>query len=115
MLFSLPWLNFLRSYILKVTSLVQYHFLILMHLPNDGKGILLLSFYSLGLAIPFILSGYGIARFLEVSKNLKKNMNLISITGGIILLATGILILTDKLQTLGFYILEVAPFLGNFG
>ena len=25
-----------------------------------GKGILLLSFYSLGLAIPFILSGYGI-------------------------------------------------------
>ena len=42
-------------------------------------------------------------------------MNLISMTGGIILLATGILILTDKLQTLGFYILEVAPFLEKFG
>ena len=80
-----------------------------------GKGILLLSFYSLGLAIPFVLSGYGIARFLEVSKNLKKNMNLISMTGGIILLATGILILTDKLQTLGFYILEAVPFLEKFG
>ena len=42
-------------------------------------------------------------------------MNLISITGGIILLATGILILTDKLQTLGFYILEAVPFLEKFG
>ena len=80
-----------------------------------GKGILLLSFYSLGLAIPFVLSGYGITRFLEVSKNLKKNMNLISITGGIVLLVTGILILTDKLQTLGFYILEAVPFLEKFG
>ena len=34
-----------------------------------GKGILLLSFYSLGLAIPFILSGYGISKFLAFSKN----------------------------------------------
>ena len=31
-----------------------------------GKGILLLSFYSLGLAIPFILSGYGISKFLSL-------------------------------------------------
>ena len=82
---------------------------------NIGRAGLLLSFYSLGLAIPFVLSGYGIARFLEVSKNLKKNMNLISMTGGIILLLTGILILTNKLQILGFYILEAAPFLEKFG
>ena len=36
-----------------------------------GKGILLLSFYSLGLAIPFILSGYGISKFLAFSKNFR--------------------------------------------
>ena len=39
---------------------------------NISKGILLLSFYSLGLAIPFILSGFLIQKFLLFSKNFKK-------------------------------------------
>ena len=80
-----------------------------------GKGILLLSFYSLGLAIPFILSGYGISKFLEFSKNFRKNIKIVSVTGGVILLITGILILTNKLQTLGYFILEAIPILGNLG
>ena len=80
-----------------------------------GKGILLLSFYSLGLAIPFILSGYGISKFLAFSKNFRKNIKIVSITGGVILLITGILILTNKLQALGYFILEALPILGNLG
>tara|TARA_A100001011_G_scaffold174929_1_gene183613 strand:- start:285 stop:998 length:714 start_codon:yes stop_codon:yes gene_type:complete len=80
-----------------------------------GKGVLLLSFYSLGLAIPFVLSGYGISKFLAFSKNFRKNIRIVSIAGGIILLITGILILTNQLQTLGFFILEYLPFLGNLG
>ncbi len=80
-----------------------------------GKGILLLSFYSLGLAIPFILSGYGISKFLAFSKNFRKNIKVVSVTGGVILLITGILILTNKLQSIGYYILENLPFLANFG
>ena len=80
-----------------------------------GKGILLLSFYSLGLAIPFILSGYGISKFLEFSKNFRKNIKIVSVTGGVILLITGILILTNKLQALGYFILEAIPILGNLG
>ena len=80
-----------------------------------NKGVLLLFFYSLGLAIPFILSGYFIQKFLIFSKNFKKNINLVSKIGGIILLITGILILTNQLQTLGFYLLNILPFLQNFG
>ena len=80
-----------------------------------GKGILLLSFYSLGLAIPFILSGYGISKFLAFSKNFRKNIKIVSVTGGVILLITGILILTNKLQALGYFILEDIPILGNLG
>ena len=80
-----------------------------------GKGILLLSFYSLGLAIPFILSGYGISKFLAFSKNFRKNIKIVSVSGGIILLITGILILTNKLQALGYFILEAIPILGNLG
>ena len=80
-----------------------------------NKGILLLFFYSLGLAIPFILSGYLIQKFLIFSKNFKKNINLVSKIGGLILLITGILILTNQLQALGYYILNIFPFLQNFG
>ena len=80
-----------------------------------NKGILLLTFYSLGLAIPFILSGYLIQRFLLFSKNFRKNINLISKIGGIILLVTGILILTNQWQAIGFYIIEIFPFMQKFG
>ena len=80
-----------------------------------NKGILLLSVYSLGLAIPFIISGYLIQKFLIFSKNFRKNINLVSKIGGGILLITGILILTNQLQALGYYILNTFPFLQNFG
>jgi cytochrome c-type biogenesis protein len=80
-----------------------------------SKAILLLSFYSLGLAIPFILSGYLIQKFLVFSKNFKKNINRVSKIGGVILLATGILIITNKLQSLGYYLFNIFPFLQNLG
>ena len=79
------------------------------------KGILLLCSYSLGLAIPFILSGYLIQKFMLVSKNIKQKINLIEKIGGILLLLTGILITTNQLQVLGFYILNYLPFLQNIG
>ena len=80
-----------------------------------NKGILLLISYSLGLALPFILSGYLIQKFLIFSKNFKKNISLVSKIGGFILLITGILILTNQLQALGYYLLNIFPFLQNFG
>ena len=80
-----------------------------------NKGLLLLFFYSLGLALPFILSGYLIQKFLIFSKNFKKNINLVSKIGGIILLITGVLILTNQLQALGYYLLNIFPFIQNFG
>ena len=80
-----------------------------------NKGISLLIFYSLGLALPFILSGFLIQKFLIFSKNFKKNINLVSKIGGFILLITGVLILTNQLQALGYYLLNIFPFLQNFG
>ena len=79
------------------------------------KAVILLISYSLGLAIPFILSGYLIQKFLLFSKNFKRNIKLISKIGGIILLVTGILILTNQLQAIGFYIIEIFPFMQKFG
>ena len=79
------------------------------------KGISLLTSYSLGLAIPFVLSGYLIQRFMLFSSNLKKKMTLITKLGGSLLLITGILIITNQLQALGYYLLNIFPFLQNFG
>jgi len=80
-----------------------------------SKSILLLSFYSIGLAVPFIISGFLINKFLFFSKNFRKYIPIISKVGGIILLLTGIGILTGQLQILGFFILEYFPSLGNIG
>ena len=84
---------------------------------EDGfdKGILLLSFYSLGLAIPFIISGILINKFLLFSKKLKKYISIITKIGGTILLITGIAILTNHLQVFGFFLLEYFPVLENLG
>ena len=82
---------------------------------NINKSILLLSSYSLGLAIPFVISGILIDKFLIVSKKLRKHILIISKIGGIILLLTGMAILTGQLQILGFFILEYFPILGDIG
>ena len=82
---------------------------------NINKSILLLSFYSLGLAIPFIISGVLIDKFLFFSKSFRKYISTITKVGGTILLLTGVAILTGQLQVLGFFILEYFPSLGNIG
>jgi cytochrome c-type biogenesis protein len=79
------------------------------------KALILLSLYSLGLAIPFIFAGYLTQKFLIISKNFRRNINIFSKIGGIILLITGILILTNQLQSIGFYLFNAFPFLANFG
>ena len=79
------------------------------------KGITLLSVYSLGLAVPFILSGLLIQKFINVSKILKSKMNLIVNISGYLLLVTGVLIITNQLQALGFYLIEYFPILQRLG
>jgi cytochrome c-type biogenesis protein len=79
------------------------------------KGISLLSFYSLGLAVPFIISGLLIKKFLIFSKNTKKYLNKIKKISGIILILTGILIITGRLQILGFFLIEYFPILQKLG
>ena len=80
-----------------------------------SKGVLLLSFYSLGLAIPFILSGYYMSRFLNSKKGFGKYYGTITKSGGAILLITGILITTNYIQVISYYILTTFPILAKVG
>jgi len=80
-----------------------------------SKGILLLSSYSLGLAIPFILSGYYMSKFLSSKKGFGKYYSRITKTGGTVLLITGVLIATNQIQVISYYILTAFPFLTSLG
>ena len=79
------------------------------------SGILFLSFYSLGLAIPFILSGYYMSKFLTTRKGFSKYYGRVTKTGGVILLLTGILIATNQIQVISYYILTIFPILTTLG
>lgn len=80
-----------------------------------SQGIFLLLVYSIGLGVPFMLAGYYMGNFLLFSKKARKSIMTIQKISGVVLIITGVLIFTSKLQTLGFYILNLFPFLAKLG
>ncbi|MDI6736779.1 MAG: cytochrome c biogenesis protein CcdA [bacterium] len=62
-----------------------------------GQGILLLSAYSLGLGLPFLLTSIAIASFLAFFSKISKYFKVISVVSGILLIGVGILIIGDRL------------------
>jgi cytochrome c-type biogenesis protein len=65
-----------------------------------GRGMALLSLYSLGLGIPFILSAIAISAFLSSFNKLKRHFRAIKIVSGLILIFMGVLLLLDKMTIL---------------
>jgi cytochrome c-type biogenesis protein len=71
-----------------------------------GTGMVLLSFYSLGIGIPFILSAVAISAFLASFSRLRRHMKAIKVASGVMLIAMGMLLVTDKLTLLTSFILR---------
>lgn len=69
------------------------------------KGILLLSFYSLGLGLPFFLSAVILHKFFEYFKTIRKYFKVISMVGGILLIIVGILLILGYFSTLSALLL----------
>jgi Cytochrome c biogenesis protein len=71
--------------------------ILLLASTQDGviNGFFLLLFYSLGLGIPFILTALFINRFFKVFASAKKYYKAIEITAGALLMAIGVLIITN--------------------
>ncbi|MBW1724619.1 MAG: cytochrome c biogenesis protein CcdA [Deltaproteobacteria bacterium] len=79
-------------------------------LEHVKQGILLLSVYSLGLGIPFLLTAFGVNQFFRFFNRIKRHLGLLEkITGGIMILL-GLLIFFDKLILIPGYL----PFLNKF-
>ncbi|MBU3942994.1 cytochrome c biogenesis protein CcdA [Patescibacteria group bacterium] len=61
-----------------------------------SQGVILLSFYSLGLAIPFLLTSLFLGLAIEKIKKFTKIIKWINLLSGIILIVLGLLLITDK-------------------
>ena len=78
------------------------------------QGVSLLGVYSLGLGIPFILSGIFISFFSNFIRRVNKHLNIVSIISGIFLIAIGIVFVTDSMVIIMSYLLKYIPFLSKF-
>lgn len=67
------------------------------------KGIMLLTAYSLGLGIPFIISAVAINRFLSFFQGVIRHMKALTIASGILLIIIGVLIFTNSLTSITTY------------
>lgn len=66
------------------------------------RGVTLLSFYSLGLALPFLLVGIGINRMLILFTKIEKQLKVITVISGIFLIVIGIIILIPNAYAFSF-------------
>ena len=67
-------------------------------------GVVLLTFYSMGLGVPFFLSSLAINSFLSAFERIKRYMRVITIVSGLFLIGIGILLLTDTFQEINSYL-----------
>lgn len=68
------------------------------------KGTLLLAVYSLGLAVPFLLTSVGIDRFLRFYSRFRRHLHTIEVISGVLLIAIGALIVTRHFTVLSGYL-----------
>jgi cytochrome c-type biogenesis protein len=80
-----------------------------------AKGGVLLAFYALGLAVPFLLSALAFSTFSGIFRFFRDHFRAITFVSGIILIATGVLLYTNQLTQLNADALNAMDDLGiNF-
>jgi cytochrome c-type biogenesis protein len=77
-----------------------------------GEGTILLTFYSLGLGLPFLLSGLLFHRFLNTARRLRYHMRKIEIGTGVMLIAVGIMLMFGLLGPITMFFYRFVPVLG---
>jgi cytochrome c-type biogenesis protein len=72
-----------------------------------GRGALLLAFYSLGLAIPFLIAGLIFGQVTTLLPKVSRYLGTISLVSGLLMAFVGVLIYTGGLQLLATYVPQV--------
>lgn len=73
---------------------------------SASRGAFLTAFYCLGLGIPFVLAALGFGRFMHAVSWFRRHQRTVSVVGGVLLIAVGIMLVTglwtdlvDEMQT----------------
>jgi cytochrome c-type biogenesis protein len=85
---------------------------ILMIAASSGqaaKGVWLLSFYSIGLGLPFLVSGLLFHQFLSAFNRFRKHIRMIEIITGTLLMLVGIILMFNLLGRLTMYLYQWMP------
>jgi len=80
-----------------------------------GQGVGLLAAYSLGLGVPFVVSGLAVNRFFAASGRIKRHMKAVERVSGALLVGVGLLLLTDRLTLLASWFSRLFPGLTRIG
>jgi len=73
---------------------------------SAGHGAFLLAVYSAGLAIPFLLTAVAFSQMTTAFSVVKRHYEAIVVTGGVILIAMGVLIWTGELSQLNIQVID---------
>ena len=60
------------------------------------SGLVLSAFYSAGLAVPFLLTGLGINKFLSFYGRFRRHLHKVEVVSGIVLIIVGLLVMSGK-------------------
>lgn len=69
-----------------------------------GQGMTLLAVYSLGLGVPFLATSLGVQRFWKFFTAFKRYLRIVEVISGVLLMAIGALIFTDRFGVLSQYL-----------
>ncbi len=73
----------------------------------QGTGLLIA--YSMGLGIPFLLTALALGSATQFLKRFSPYLRYVEIASGVLLVAMGLLLITDKFQLLNAYFFELTP------
>ena len=68
------------------------------------KGVGLLAIYSLGLAVPFLLTSLGVDRFLALYGRFRRHLHALEVASGVLLMVVGALIFTRHFTTINSWL-----------
>ncbi len=82
---------------------------------TSASGVGLLSAYALGLGVPFLAAALFIDRAARLTRRLGRFGAGLQVVGGLVIVALGVAMITDRLTALSLWLLRTFPALGGIG
>jgi cytochrome c-type biogenesis protein len=74
-----------------------------------SRGMVLLGWYSAGLAVPFLLAAYAVNTFLDIFQRFRRYLPLVQKASGILLLIVGVLMVSGQFTRLASWLQGLTP------